>query len=132
VTRRLAEFSAQKAAREAHRNEQALARTRLRLSRRPIFDAGGKPHFWDLLAGHAGRRASCAVRSLPALGEGAVGKSTCLRKSRIAVFGTSRRRQRRFRLPRGESIPLLPARQRALPARVGGVAASDVERFAWF
>jgi hypothetical protein len=27
VTRRLAEFSAQKAAREAHQNEQALART---------------------------------------------------------------------------------------------------------
>jgi hypothetical protein len=47
VTRRFAEFSAQKAAREAHRNEQALARTRLRLSRRPIFDASGKPHFWD-------------------------------------------------------------------------------------
>jgi hypothetical protein len=42
---RLPEFSAQKAAREAHRNEQALARTRLRLSRRPIFDASGKPHF---------------------------------------------------------------------------------------
>jgi len=39
VTRRLAEFSAQKAAREAHENERALARTRLRLSRRPILDA---------------------------------------------------------------------------------------------
>jgi hypothetical protein len=47
VTRRFAEFSGQKAAREAHQNEQALARTRLRLSRRPIFDASGKPHFWD-------------------------------------------------------------------------------------
>jgi hypothetical protein len=47
VTRRFAEFSSQKAAREAHQNEQALARTRLRLSRRPIFDASGKPHFWD-------------------------------------------------------------------------------------
>jgi hypothetical protein len=63
VTRRFAEFSSQKAAREAHQNEQALARTRLRLSRRPIFDASGKPHFRDLLAGHAGRRASCAALS---------------------------------------------------------------------
>jgi len=43
---RLPEFSAQKAAREAHRNEQALARTRLRLSRRPILDAAGRPHYW--------------------------------------------------------------------------------------
>jgi hypothetical protein len=43
----LGRISAQKAAREAHQNEQALARTRLRLSRRPIFDASGKPHFWD-------------------------------------------------------------------------------------
>jgi len=44
VTRRA---HAQKAAREAHQNEQALARTRLRISRRPILDAAGKPHFWD-------------------------------------------------------------------------------------
>jgi hypothetical protein len=50
VTRRLAEFSAQNVAREVHQNEQALARTRLRLSRRPIFDASGKPHFWDRAA----------------------------------------------------------------------------------
>jgi hypothetical protein len=35
VRRRFAEFSAQKAAREAHWNEQRLARTRLRVSRRP-------------------------------------------------------------------------------------------------
>lgn len=53
--------SAQRAAREAHRNEQALARTHVRLSRRPIFDASGKPHFWDLLAGHPGLRALCGL-----------------------------------------------------------------------
>jgi hypothetical protein len=43
LSRGAAEFSAQKAAREAHENEQALARTRLRLSRRPILDAATDP-----------------------------------------------------------------------------------------
>jgi hypothetical protein len=45
VTRRLAEFSAQKAAREAHQNEQALARTALRLDNAQQCTASwlGKP-----------------------------------------------------------------------------------------
>jgi hypothetical protein len=47
VTRRFADFSLKGPHGRLHRNEQALARNRLRLSRRPIFDASGKPHFWD-------------------------------------------------------------------------------------
>jgi hypothetical protein len=66
VTRRFAEFSAQKAAREAHQNDKrspGLARGYR--GARFLTPAASL----DLLAGHAGRRGSCAVRSLPGGGK---------------------------------------------------------------
>ena len=57
VTRRFAEFSAQKATREAHQNQQALVRTRLRLSEfstsfaSAVKEPRPRWHAWQLAKG---------------------------------------------------------------------------------